>query len=127
MQLSIEDSRELLAKFGVYAKEVCDRCGLILGPVWFTRINESGVWCSRVCRDGEERVASGTCATCGAGFAGLRRGTRFCSDTCRKREHRKSETTQISRDGARKTKDLETRFKPLAISTLSAPQIAPNA
>ena len=58
MLLTVQQSYELLAKHGVFARGICDRCGLALGPVRFTRRSESGVWCSRECRgDGERRAA----------------------------------------------------------------------
>jgi len=50
MQLGNLQSYELLAKHAVFAKECCDRCGRMLGPVRFTRRGEDGVWCSRRCR-----------------------------------------------------------------------------
>jgi hypothetical protein len=57
MLLTNQKSYELLAKHGVFAREICDRCGLVLGAVRFTRRSESGVWCSRECRgDGERRA-----------------------------------------------------------------------
>jgi hypothetical protein len=40
---------------------------------------------------------------------------RFCSDTCRKRDNRRSQTIQISRDERNKTIDLETQFKVRAV------------
>jgi hypothetical protein len=93
----------------------------LLGPVRFMRSGEDDVWCSRECRDGASAHAPGTCLTCRASLAGLRRGTKFCSDTCRKRENRKSQTLQISRDAQLKTKGLQTRSEVLAISTHSGP------
>jgi hypothetical protein len=127
MQLSIEDSRALLSKFGIYATEACDRCGQILGPVRFTRAAESGAWCSRTCRDGATAHAPGTCHECRGSLYGLRAGTRFCSDTCRQRSCRKSRTHQISRDAALETKTLEGEFDGYGVSTPSAPQIGSNA
>jgi hypothetical protein len=53
-------------------------------------------------------------------MAGLRRGTRFCSDTCRKRENRKSQTGQISRDEQLKTQGLQTQLEVLAMVPHSA-------
>lgn len=52
MRLTEAQSRELLAKHGVYVTEVCDKCGKILGHVRFTRYGEKGEWCSQLCRDG---------------------------------------------------------------------------
>ena len=57
MLLTIQESYELLAKYGCFAREICDKCGIVLGAVRFTRRDESGVWCSRECRgDGDRRT-----------------------------------------------------------------------
>ena len=57
MLLAIQKSYELLAKYGFFAREICDKCGIVLGAVRFTRRDESGVWCSRECRgDGDQRT-----------------------------------------------------------------------
>jgi hypothetical protein len=50
MHLSVQQSRELLERHGVFVDSVCDRCGVILGPVRFTRQGDSGEWCSHECR-----------------------------------------------------------------------------
>jgi hypothetical protein len=126
MRLTVQQSYALLEKHGCYATEACDKCGQILGPVRYTRRSESGAWCSRKCRDGKKAHAPGTCLTCRSSLAGLRRGTKFCSDTCRKRENRKSQTAQISRDEQLKTKRLQMRSEVLAISTHSGPLRAPE-
>lgn len=115
MRLTTEQSYALLEKHGCYVTEVCDKCGQILGPVRFTRRGESGVWCSRECRDGAEAHAPGTCWTCGASLTGLRRGTKFCPDVCRVRFSRKSQTTQNSRNEQLKTHGLQTRVEVLAL------------
>jgi len=57
MQLTSERSYALLNRFGVFAREVCDKCGAILSAVRFTRKDESGAWCSRECRGDSERTA----------------------------------------------------------------------
>jgi len=41
----------------VIANERCDACSQILGYLRFTRRNELGEFCSRKCRDGQERPA----------------------------------------------------------------------
>jgi hypothetical protein len=115
MKVSAE-LQAILKQSGLCVSEACDRCGRFFGAVRFTHFGDPGVWCSRECRDGAHAHAPGTCRTCNASLAGLRRGTKFCSDTCRKRENRKSQTTQISRDAALKTDELQGR---LAISTHS--------
>ena len=120
MILSTELQNRLRDEHGICAAEACDRCGQILGAVRFTRAGDSGVWCSRACRDGAHTHAPGTCWTCGASLVGLRRGTRFCSDTCRKRESRKSQTTQISRDEQLKTQGLQRHLEVLAMIPHSA-------
>jgi hypothetical protein len=106
MKLTTRQAYERLLKHGCYVTEACDKCGQLLGPVRFTRYGESGVWCSRECRDGAEAHTPGTCKGCGTSLAGLRRGTKFCSDVCRVRENRKSQPGQISRNTPRKTKAL---------------------
>jgi hypothetical protein len=85
MQLTTQQGYSVLARHGCYVTEVCDKCGRILASVRYTHAGDSRVWCSRVCRDGEEAHAPGTCKTCRASLVGLRRGALFCSDTCRKR------------------------------------------
>lgn len=83
MKLTTDQSYALLEKFGVYAKECCDRCGRIIGPVSFTRAGDSGVWCSRECQgDGERRSA--------------RRGGRPCKYVSE--EQRRTAKTRLQRD-----------------------------
>ena len=55
MQLTSVQSYGLLAKHGCFAKECCDRCGQLLGPVRFTRRGDDWVWCSRECRGDRDR------------------------------------------------------------------------
>lgn len=87
MQLTEARSRELLRTHGVYVESACDRCGVAIGPFnRFTRYGETGVWCSRECRDGKEALAPGVCKGCGAALEGKRRGAKYCSDVCRKRQ-----------------------------------------
>ena len=47
MRLLPSQSYALLERFGCYVKDVCDKCGQILGPVRYTRRGEAGEWCSR--------------------------------------------------------------------------------
>jgi hypothetical protein len=56
MLLTPQQSHELLAKHGCYAKECCGRCGLLIGSVCFTRRGDAGVWCSRKCRGDGDRT-----------------------------------------------------------------------
>ena len=61
MLLSIELRQQLQVDRGVYVTEACDKCGKLLGPVRFTRRDDSGVWCSRECRDGAEAAQRVKC------------------------------------------------------------------
>jgi len=98
MHLTTEQSYELLEKFGVYVVECCDRCGQVLGALRFTRKEESSVWCSRACRDGEEAHTPGTCKQCRAKLPeGKRRGAMYCDDSCKEAAHRSKTTVQTSR------------------------------
>jgi hypothetical protein len=122
MQLNIAQSYRLLDSHRCFVREVCDKCGQLLGPVRFTRRSDSGVWCSRECRDGADAHAPGTCQTCGASLAGLRRGAKFCSDVCRMRLSRKngkSQTRQIIPNEQLKTQDLQSPVEVLAIPSHS--------
>ena len=85
MQLGTKASYALLEQFSLYVKECCDQCGQIIAIVCYTRAGDSGVWCSRGCRDGKEAHAPGTCKGCGVSLQGMKRGAKWCSDTCRKR------------------------------------------
>jgi hypothetical protein len=84
MNLSAELRQLLKVYTGCRVTEACNRCGRLLGPVRFTRAGDSGAWCSRICRDGVEHQV-GRCHGCRVSLAGQRKGTLFCSDTCRKR------------------------------------------
>jgi hypothetical protein len=57
MLLAIEKSYELLAHYGCFAREICDKCGIVLGAVRFTRRSEPEVYCSRECRGDAHRSA----------------------------------------------------------------------
>jgi hypothetical protein len=85
MRLTAKQGYALLDKFGSYILELCSLCGKGIGPIRFTRRGDSGAWCSRECRDGNEAHAPGTCRGCGARLPeGKRRGATFCDDACRK-------------------------------------------
>ena len=97
MLLTIQKSYELLAKYGCFAREICDTCGIVLGAVRFTRKGEAGDWCSRQCRDGKKAHAPGTCRGCHAKLPdGKRRGASYCDDACRK-AHERASDTKLSR------------------------------
>src|SRR6267154_2892651 len=85
MRLTTELQARVLSEHGLFVTESCDRCGKLLGAVRFTRAGELGVWCSRKCRDGVAHDCC-TCQACGASLRGKRRGAKYCSDRCRKRD-----------------------------------------
>ncbi len=58
MLLTIHQSYELLANYGCFAREICDKCGAVLGAVCFTRYGETGMYCSRECRGDAQRSAT---------------------------------------------------------------------
>src|SRR5437763_10554529 len=58
MLLATHKSYELLAKYGFFAREICDKCGIVLGAVRFSRHGESEVYCSRECRGDAYRSAT---------------------------------------------------------------------
>jgi hypothetical protein len=58
MLLPIKESYELLAKYGCFAPEICDKCGIVLGAVRFTRHGESEVYCAREFRGDAQRSAT---------------------------------------------------------------------
>lgn len=90
MKLTPEQSRKVLAEHGCWITEACDRCGKLLGAVRYTLRGQSGEWCSQLCRDGEAAKPIGMCHGCGAALTGKRRGTKFCGDTCRKRDAKRN-------------------------------------
>ena len=96
MRLTESQSRELLAMYGAYVTEACDKCGQILGPTRFTRCGKPGEWCSRLCRDGVEHKA-GVCRGCGVAVKRKRRDALYCSRTCRMRAlRRQGQDSEIS-------------------------------
>ena len=57
MHLTTAQSYELVAKHGVYACDICEKCAVVLGAVRFTLKGEPGEWCSRECRGDVQRDA----------------------------------------------------------------------
>jgi len=97
MLLTVQQSYELLANYGCFAREICDECGTVLAAVRFIRKGEAHAWCSRECRDGKEAHAPGTCRGCHAKLPnGKRRGAFYCDDACRK-AHERASDTKLSR------------------------------
>ena len=121
MHLTTQQSYDLLARHGAFAREICDKCGAVLGAVRFTRRDESGVWCSRECRgDGERRTT--------------RKNGRPCKyrngEECRAAKTRQQRSYR-SRRGVEKTvcirsetKDLQAQKSPLSQYPLTWPHLA---
>jgi len=96
VKISIE-LQVLLNEVGIHAAESCDRCGRILGPVSYTRSGDSGVWCSRQCRDGAHTHSPGTCKACGARLPeGKRHGAKYCDHACKQAAHRSKTHARLS-------------------------------
>jgi hypothetical protein len=97
MHLTTAQSYKLVAKHGVYACDICEKCSAVLGAVRFTRKAESDEWCSRECRDGKGAHEPRTCKGCRAKLTnGKRRGAEYCDDACRK-AHERSSYPKLSR------------------------------
>jgi hypothetical protein len=58
MLLTVQQGYELLANYGCFAREICDKCGIVVGAVRFTRYGESEVYCSRECRGDADRSST---------------------------------------------------------------------
>ena len=100
MKLTAEQSQKIFQEHGVWVTEACDKCGAILGPIRYMRRSEPGrAWCSYACRDGVEHKSPGLCQTCGSPLSGKRKGTRFCSDVCRKRDAKQNGLTDSNYRG----------------------------
>jgi hypothetical protein len=97
MRLTAEQQAKVLAGYGVWVKEACDRCTKLLAEVRWTRKDLPETYCSQFCRDGIDQV-KGRCDSCGVELGGKRRGARWCSDACRMRKK--------VRDSANKPKTL---------------------
>jgi len=129
MKISSELRDLLKRERGVFVAEACDQCSRLLDAVRFTRLGQPGAWCSRECRDGANAHAPGTCRTCGASLAGLRRGAKFCSDVCRMRllrKNEKSQTRQIIPNEPLEPRDLKAGLEVLAVSTQPGPFAIPG-
>lgn len=108
MLLSAVVRTQLCRERGVHIASACDRCGQLLGPITFTRRGDTGVWCSRLCRDGKKCRTD--CEVCHAPLRGKRAGSIFCSDRCRKKEGASVQDEKIIAERAHKTKDLQLHF-----------------
>jgi hypothetical protein len=120
MKLTAEQSRVVLAQFGCFVKEICDKCGAALGAVRFTRKDDHRAWCSQVCRGDGERPA-------------IRRGGRprkHKTDADKQRVYRASLGVTKPPRSLAETKDLQEQKLPLSTIPLTpllpALETAPN-
>lgn len=72
MQLTRNQQADLRER-GIFASEICDKCGKILGAVRYTRRGEPGEWCSHECRDGIAAVQEREARRAGRGCGLIRR------------------------------------------------------
>jgi len=109
--LTMQQSYELFANYGSFAREICDKCGIVLGAVCFTRYGETGVYCSRECRGDAQRSAT------------LRSGRPRKYKTERERRAAKTRQQQVYRSQPNvektvriqsETKNLQTQKLPLS-------------
>jgi hypothetical protein len=116
--LTIQKSYELLANYGCFAREICDKCGIVLGAVRFTRHGESEVYCSRECRGDAH------------GPATLRPGRprkyktdrdRRAAKTRQQRTYRSHPKVEKTARIQSKTKNLQTQKVPLSYLDTPAP------
>jgi hypothetical protein len=121
MQLTVTQRCELLERHQIFAREICDKCGVVLGAVRFTRKDESGVWCSRECRgDGDRRkVRRG-----GRPRKYKTAGARHAAERLQNAERQKSFRGRVQRNGKPlrsliETKDLQRRKSPLSTIPLT--------
>ena len=119
MLLAIQKSYELLANYGCFARDICDKCRIVLGAVRFTRRNESQVYCSRECRGDAHRSAT------------HRRGRPRKYKTERERRAAKTRLQQIYRSHPNvektvriqsETKNLQTQKWPLSYLGIPGPE-----
>ena len=104
-ELSHSQQRELASRFEIYANEACDKCGKPLDHVRYTRKDERGMWCSRVCRDGVEEAEryrltrnrpKSRCWHCGLPLGEARADSKYCDSTC-------ARNARFAKEGGRKS------------------------
>ena len=123
MLLTLQQRNEVFAKHGCYAKDCCDRCGQLLGPVRFTRRGESGIWCSQKCRGDGDRT------TIRKGGRPRRYKTEHDRREAERRqnaERQKAFRERVQRNGKpspsfAETKDLQAQKTPLSHYLLTRP------
>lgn len=116
MTLTTAQAYGLLERHSVYALAVCDRCGVILGAVRYTRRGDTGEWCSRKCRGDGERPA-------------IRKGGRprkYKTNAERQGVYRASLGVTKPPRSLEETKDLQAQKTPLSTIPLTQAENALN-
>ena len=117
---------------GLYVRERCDGCETILNQsVRYTIAGMAEVFCSAKCRDAaffedqldrKKRANPGRCANCGGPLQGKKRGSIYCSESCRKRHSRRNGTNSARRVKKSRTPNLSNQQladPKIAVSTQS--------
>jgi len=99
MNLTVAQSKKIFQECGSWVTSACDSCGKALAWTRFTLRGQKGEWCSLICRDGVEAKTPGHCQSCNALLNGKRKGARFCSDRCRKRDAKQTGPTDANYRG----------------------------
>lgn len=117
MILTVTQSRAVLAEFGCFVKEICDKCGAALGAVRYTRAGDAGVWCSRECRGDGERAA------CKNGRPRKYRNGEESrvAKTKQQRDYRSRLDVEKTLCMQSETKDLQAQKSPLSTIPLTSP------
>ena len=128
MKLTAEQTQRLFQEHGVWLTSACDKCGKVLSWLRYTIKGQKGEWCSLVCRDGVEAKVHGRCQSCNALLNGKRKGTRFCSDRCRKRDAKQNGLTDANYRGmAAHSKDVADGVEGLRYSRAPRAEMGPIA
>jgi hypothetical protein len=103
MKLSQEQQRAIRDAYDICVNECCDTCKAPLNYLRYTRKDQEGEWCSRVCRDGQEAADRydatrkgmriirpvARCQQCNLTLpSDLRADARFCDAACKKASQR---------------------------------------
>ncbi len=117
---------------GFYVTEKCDGCSKLLNQsVRYTIAGKAEVFCSAKCRDGaffedqlerKKRSNPGRCANCGGPLQGKKRGSIYCSESCRKRHSRRNGANPAGRVKKTRTPNLSNQQladPKIAVSTQS--------
>ena len=121
MLLTVQQSYELLKRHEVFALEICDQCGAVLGSIRFTRKDETGVWCSRKCR-GDVHSDAGRKG--GRPRRYRSEDERIAGERLKNSERQKAFRVRVQRNGkppriATETKDLQAQKTPLSAYPLT--------